>query len=147
MTRSFKVEHNKRQFCQTNVTKLQAFLGYANYYRRYIPNMHELRVPLNNLLKKEIKWDWSDKFLSAFKEIKKVLTSDLSWAHFDPKLEIVFVADASGLGLGAMILHRHEDRKIKPISYTSRLLIAAEKKLYPDRKGSIGHHICYEKVS
>ena len=38
--------------------------------------MHELRALLNNLLKKEIKWDWSDKCEIAFKEIKKVLTSD-----------------------------------------------------------------------
>ena len=33
----------------TTVTKLQAFLGFANHNHRYIPNMHELRVMLNNL--------------------------------------------------------------------------------------------------
>ena len=36
-----------------NVTKLQAFLGLAKYYGIYIPNMQNLRAPLNKLLKKE----------------------------------------------------------------------------------------------
>ena len=35
-----------------NVTKLQSFLGLANYYNLYIPNMQELRAPLNKLLSK-----------------------------------------------------------------------------------------------
>ena len=37
-----------------NVTKLQSFFGLANYYNLYIPNMHELRAPLNKLLSKNI---------------------------------------------------------------------------------------------
>ena len=41
-----------------NETKLWAFLGFANYDHGYIPNMYELSSPLNNLFKKEIKWDW-----------------------------------------------------------------------------------------
>ena len=35
-----------------NVTTLQSFLGLANYYQSFIPNMHTLRAPLNELLKK-----------------------------------------------------------------------------------------------
>ena len=39
----------------TNVAALQSFLGLANYYNSYISNMHILIVPLNNLLKKDVK--------------------------------------------------------------------------------------------
>ena len=35
-----------------NVTTLQSFLGFANYYQSFIKNLHDLRVPLNELLKK-----------------------------------------------------------------------------------------------
>ena len=35
-----------------NVVTLQAFLGLTNYYGIYIPKMHNLRVPLDKLLKK-----------------------------------------------------------------------------------------------
>ena len=40
-----------------NAVTLQAFLGLANYYGIYIPKMHNLRVPLNKLLKKGAKWE------------------------------------------------------------------------------------------
>lgn len=36
----------------TNIPTIQAFLGLVNYHQSYIPNVHKLRVPLNDLLKK-----------------------------------------------------------------------------------------------
>ena len=42
-----------------NILTLQAFLGLANYYCIYIPKIHNLRAPLNKLLKKGAKWEWS----------------------------------------------------------------------------------------
>lgn len=54
----------------TNITRLQAFLWLANYYQSYIPNMQNLRAPQNNLLKKGVKWNWTDKCEKAFEEIK-----------------------------------------------------------------------------
>ena len=41
-----------------NVVMLQAFLGLTNYYGIYIPKMHNLRAPLDKLLKKGVKWEW-----------------------------------------------------------------------------------------
>ena len=39
-----------------NITELLSFLGLANYYQSFIPNMHNLRAPLNALLKKDSTW-------------------------------------------------------------------------------------------
>lgn len=39
----------------TNLVTRQSFLGLANYYNIYMPDMYELQAPLNNLLKKGIK--------------------------------------------------------------------------------------------
>ena len=52
-----------------NMTKLQAFLGLANYYGIYIPNMQNLRAPLNNFLKKGVKCDWTKECEKAFQKI------------------------------------------------------------------------------
>ena len=41
----------------TNVSTLQAFLGLVNYYSVYVPNIHKWKAPLNNLLKKDVKWN------------------------------------------------------------------------------------------
>ena len=39
---------------------IKAFLGLAGYYRKFIPNFSELAKPLTELLRKEIKWKWTD---------------------------------------------------------------------------------------
>ena len=42
-----------------NVTKLQSFLGLANYFQSFIKNLHDLRALQNELLKKDKKWKWT----------------------------------------------------------------------------------------
>ena len=110
-----------------SVPKLQSFLGLVQYYAIYIPNVHNLRAPLNELLKKGIKWNWSKECESAFQRIKKCLLSDLALAHFDPEKEIVLATDASDYGVGAALLHKYKDGTTKAIAHASRTLIAAEK--------------------
>ena len=48
---SLRLSAMKNMPAPTNVSILQAFLGLANYYGNFIPNMHVLRAPLNKLLK------------------------------------------------------------------------------------------------
>ena len=92
-----------------NVTILQSFLGLANYYQSSIKNMHDLRAPLNELLKKHKKWRWTPECQTAFDQIKKALTSDLFSTHYDPKLGIIVASDASSYGFGSCILHKMPD--------------------------------------
>lgn len=76
----------------------------------FVPNIHKLQAPLNELLKKDKKWIWTQECQEAFQEIKNVLTSDFL-TYYDPKKEIVVVSDASAYGIGACILHEMEDGK------------------------------------
>ena len=48
-----RAEAIKKHASPRNVTEHQSFLGLANFYQVFIKNMHELRVPLNDLLKKD----------------------------------------------------------------------------------------------
>ena len=120
-----------------NVAQLQSFLGLAQYYAIYIPKMHKLRAPLNELLKKRQKWIWSKECQSAFEEIKKCLLSDLALAHFDPQKELIVASDASDYGLGAVLLHRLEDGSTKPIAHASRSLLPAERNYSQIEKESL----------
>ena len=49
-----------------NVTTLQSFLGLANYYPSFIKNLHDLRAPLNQLLKKDKNWRWTPECQTSF---------------------------------------------------------------------------------
>ena len=62
-----------------NVAALQSFRGLANYYDSYIPNMHILRAPLNQLLKKDVKWNWTDECKKNVREIKNCANVKLSF--------------------------------------------------------------------
>lgn len=106
---------------------LQSFLGLVNYYNNFVPNMHDLRAPLNKLLQTSSKWVWSNACQSSFERIKKVLLSDLLLTHYNPNLPIVVAADASEYGIGAVILHQFPDGHRKAVSHVSRTLTPAER--------------------
>ena len=110
-----------------NVSSLQSFLGLANYYRMFIPNIHNLRVPLNELLKKGKDWEWTPECQEAFVKIKEVLTSDLFLTHDNPDLDIIVASDASSYGIRACILYKMPDGSHKPVAHASRTLLSAEK--------------------
>ena len=86
--------------------------------------MHDLRVPLNELLKKDKKWRWTPECQTAFDQIKK---ADLFLTHYDPKMEIIVASDARSYGVGACILHKMPDGTKKSIVQASRTLLPAEK--------------------
>ena len=121
-----------------NVATLQSFLGLANYYQRFIKNMHELRAPLNELLKKDRAWVWTTECQTAFIKLKEVLTSDLFLTHFNPNLDIIVATDASSYGIGACILHKMADGSIKPIAHASRTLLPAERNYSQIEKEALG---------
>ena len=127
-----RAEAIKNMPAPNNVQALQSFLGLANYYQVFIKNMHDLRPPLNVLLKKEKAWDWTSECQAAFEKIKETLTSNLFLTHYNPKLKIIVASDASSYGIGACILHimpdgtkkqspMHQERYYQPRDSTHRL--------------------------
>lgn len=64
--------------------------------------MKQLRRPLNDLLKNGGKFEWQSINREAFVQLKKSLSSDLVFTHFDPNKDIVVATDA----MGAAFMHR-----------------------------------------
>ena len=104
--------------------------------------MHDLRAPLNELLKKDKLWVWTTECQQVFEKIKKILTSDLFLTHYKPDLEIIVASNASSYGIGAWILYKMIDDTAKPTAHASRALLPAEKKKQlTNREGSHGDYI------
>ncbi|XP_058449173.1 uncharacterized protein K02A2.6-like [Malaya genurostris] len=112
--------------CPTDVSQIRSFLGAVNFYGKFVREMHKLRRPLNNLLKKDNPFVWSQQCQEAFINIKKVLQSDLLLTHYNPALNIVVAGDASKTGIGAVIMHQFPDGQMKAVAHASRTLTQAE---------------------
>ncbi|XP_061503481.1 uncharacterized protein LOC133391707 [Anopheles gambiae] len=104
-----------------DVKQLRSYLGAINYYR-----MKHLRAPLDDLLKKDARWNWTKECQKSFEQFKTILLSDLLLTHYDPSKEIIVAADASKYGLGAVVMHRFPTGEVKAIAHASRSLTAAE---------------------
>ena len=108
-----------------NVTTLQSFLGLANYYQSFIKKFARFPRPAKRTTKKkDKKWKWTPECQTPFDQIKKPLTSDLFLTHYDPKLEIIVVSDASSYRVGSWILHKMPDETNKPIAHASRVILS-----------------------
>lgn len=110
-----------------NVSEIRAFCGMINNYSKFIKNYATILSPLYNLLKKDVRFDWSMECQTAFDTIKEAITSDVVLVHFDPELPVILTCDASDKGLGAVLAHRFPNRDEKPISLNSRALTKEEK--------------------
>jgi len=58
----------------TKVKKVQAFLGFANFYCRFIENFAKMSKPFSNLTKKNSTWTWGIEQQNAFEILKKAFT-------------------------------------------------------------------------
>ncbi|KAK3511603.1 hypothetical protein QTP70_011262 [Hemibagrus guttatus] len=113
----------------TTVKELQRFLGFANFYRRFIRNYSITAAPLTSLLKgKPSRLKWTENATQAFTNLKNSFTTAPILKHPDPNLPFVVEVDASDSGIGAVLSQRHgEPGKLFPCAYFSRKLTDAER--------------------
>ena len=82
-----------------NQKQLRSFLGLLQHYGIFIPNLSMTLNPLNELLRKNIKWRGSAAAEKSFKQAKELLTSASVLAYYDPELPLCLAADASAYGI------------------------------------------------
>lgn len=79
------------------------------------------------LVTEKTQWKWTEKCKQAFKETKRLITSDVVLAHFNPSVPIRLACDASPYEIGAVLSHKFPDSTKQPIALASRSLMAAER--------------------
>ena len=61
----------------TCVKDVWSFLGFGNFYRKFIPGFSTVAAPLNALLKKDTIFQWTEETQWSFNSLKQKLTSSL----------------------------------------------------------------------
>lgn len=110
-----------------NRKQLQRFLGFANFYRRFIRNFSQVASPLTRLTSTKLPFIWSPEAEKAFTNLKLCFTSAPVLVHPDPSLQFVVEVDASDIGVGAVLSQRSPtDQKLHPCAFFSKRLSPAE---------------------
>ncbi|CAI7767097.1 unnamed protein product [Closterium sp. NIES-53] len=120
-----KIEAVRTWKTPENVKELQQFLGFANYYSRFVPNYAEIAAPLTNLLKKNTPYQWEAKHQEAVEQLKTTLMSAPVLILPDPELDYVIEADASDQAVGAVLM-QDQGKGLQPIAYLCKKLHGAE---------------------
>ena len=111
----------------SNVKEVQSFVGFCNFYRRFIRDFSLIARPLHDLTKKESSWKWGMKEGEAFTALKKAITSSpvlLQPNHDHPfRLEV----DASNYATGAVLSQEGDDGKWHPVGFVSNSFSSVER--------------------
>ncbi|KAK7882126.1 hypothetical protein WMY93_028300 [Mugilogobius chulae] len=94
--------------------------------------------PLNELLNKEKKWQWTSACAAAFQKAKALLVSQEVLTHYNPGLPLRLACDASPYVVGAVLSHVMPDGTEKPIAYASRTLSKAEQNYAQIEREALG---------
>lgn len=101
------------------------FLGFANFYRRFIDRYSQMAAPMYQLLagfqrdpKKS--FEWPDAAATSFRRLVGAFSTAPLLRHFNPALPIRLVTDASGFALAGILLQLHQiPDGVKPTEYLS----------------------------
>ncbi|KAJ1088154.1 hypothetical protein NDU88_001313 [Pleurodeles waltl] len=110
-----------------SVRDVQCFLGFANFYRRFINHFSQTVAPITKLLRKKEKFVWSPEADQAFSTLKEAFSTAPVLTHPDADRPFIVEADASDVAIGAVLSQRNKDTgQLHPVAYMSRKLNEAE---------------------
>ena len=106
----------------SDLRSLRRFLGAAGFYRRFCRNFSTICLPLTNLLQKGRKFSWTAECQKAYEDVRAMLS--FSPVLKSPRFEDPFIlyTDASGGGVGGVLMQKDDNGVERPVAYFSRKL-------------------------
>ena len=108
------------------VKDVQLFLGFCNFYRRFIWNYSAITVPITRLTRSNVKWVWSTDCQTAFETLKRAFTEAPVLHHWIPDRQITVETDASDYAIASILSILGDDGDIHPVAFRSRTLGPSE---------------------
>jgi hypothetical protein len=87
---------------------VRSTLGLLNYHRAFVPSFSHIVKPLTQLLKKNVKFVWTEIYTKALDRIINILTTKPVLTHPDPEKPFELEVDTSNYATGAILFQRDE---------------------------------------
>jgi hypothetical protein len=108
------------------LTDVQAFVGFTNFYRRFIRDFSKIVAPLVNLTKKGVVFNFDENCLKSFELLKKTFTEAPILKSFDWEKDVIVETDSSDY-VSAGVLSQYDDEGIlRPVAFFSKKLTPTE---------------------
>ena len=111
----------------TNAREVRTIIGLFSFFREFIDGRARLMQSLIKVSKDDIPFEWADEQEEAFLNMRNQLASDMVLAFPDFDKEFVVQTDASGIGIGGLLLQMNDEGRLRPICYAGRALNKHEK--------------------
>src|SRR5208282_4967836 len=108
------------------VKGVQSFLGFCNFYRRFIQDFGVIAKPLTRLTRISTPFVFNQSCQDAFEELKGRLIAAPILRHYDPDLESRIETDASDGVVAGVLSQLHPDGEWYPVAYFSKTMAPAE---------------------
>src|SRR5258708_23403995 len=106
--------------------EVQAFLGFTNFYQRFIHDYSEMTHPLNHLCKGSTPWHFGMEEAKAFRDLKEAFRSAPVLAHWSLNLLMTVETHTSDSAIVGILSVTTEDGDIQPVAFYSCTLQSAE---------------------
>jgi hypothetical protein len=111
----------------TTLRDVRAFIGFSNFYRRFIKDFSSIARPLHDLTKKDVPWQWHAEQQHAFDTLKEKFCQEPILKVYDPNLETRVEVDASGYATGGILSQKYPDGLWHPVAYRSSSMSKEER--------------------
>ena len=108
------------------VKDVRSFLGFTNFYRKFIGDYSNIACPLLDLTKKDTPWNWSNSCQNAFNRLKNCFLTKPVLHLPDTSKPFAIATDASKYASGGVLLQADSNGEWHPCSYLSQSFGAAE---------------------
>ena len=132
-----KLEAVRKFRAPRDPTEVKSFKGLVQFLSDYLPDLATVAEPLWRVTRKSQKFQFGKEQKEAFQKVKDIVSDAKTLAYFNLKYRTYVVADASPVGLGAVLI-QEQDGQQRVISYASYSLSDVERRYSQTEKEALG---------
>jgi len=110
----------------TNLKEMKGFIGFCNFYCRFLKNFALIAQPLHDLDKKGLPWKWGLPQQQAFEQLKELIAAEPCLKQLELDKPFQMETDASAFAYRAALSQKQRNGRYHPVAFMSKSMIPAE---------------------